>query len=189
MKPLDMFPSRVNALQARIKLDLANGAHLIVGIDGAGGVGKSTLAKRLAEEFDGRLVSLDDYLDDHKGTYIPHLNYQRLKNDIYVLLSQDTPVLAIEGLCLLAALEQVGTNPDILVYIKCLDQDGEWYDEAICNENRELNEVLDYLSKYETLPGIGDSDRELATYHNKYRPVAKADFVLSKVIGPGHDIF
>ena len=184
-----MSANRLGTLQTRIRHELSSRAHLIVGIDGAPGVGKSTLAKQLTEEFDGLSVSLDDYLDAHKGTYLPHLDFQRLKKDIHAHLDQDAPLLTIEGLCLPAVLDKVGTNPNILVYIKCLDNDGEWHDQAICDENRDLTQILRYIKKYETLIGIGDSDKELARYHNNYRPTARADFILSRIIGPDHDIF
>lgn len=184
-----MALNQLDLLKRRISLKLISHTSIIVGLDGACGVGKSTLAKRLLEEFEGSLVSLDDYLEPHNGGYIEYLGYQKLNKDIHNLLSQNTSLLITEGICLLAALERVGISLDIFVYIKSIDQYGKWNDQSICGENRDLPQILESISRYESLPGIGNSDRELATYHKRYSPVAKADFILSKLIGSSQDFF
>jgi uridine kinase len=56
----------------------------IVSVDGWTGSGKSTVAKAVADRIGCACVSLDDYLDRHRGGYLEHLDYPKLKADLVI---------------------------------------------------------------------------------------------------------
>jgi hypothetical protein len=122
----------------------------IIGIDGYYGAGKTTLADALSAAIGIRNAHLDDYLHRHQGSYVSSLRFP----DLSVAL-RNLPVI-VEGLCLLAVLDQLGMKPDLLIYV-----DGGLPDShAGSAEDSELA-------------------RELLDYHRKWRPADAAHVLYS----------
>jgi len=74
-----------------------------IAIDGRDGAGKTSLAIVLQNRLGGTLVSLDDYLVENRGGYVPNLKTGELKATLATAIR---PII-IEGVCILAALERV----------------------------------------------------------------------------------
>ena len=53
-----------------------------VGIDGTDGVGKSTLAKTLADELAFTLFSLDDYLEHGRCGFVKYIQFDHLRAEV-----------------------------------------------------------------------------------------------------------
>ncbi len=70
--------------------------RIIIGIDGPAAAGKSTLAYKIAEDFDGSIFHMDDYFltDDlrteHRlGTPGGNVDYERMHKEIFTNLTND----------------------------------------------------------------------------------------------------
>jgi hypothetical protein len=171
----------------------------IIGVDGTDGVGKTTLANVLREVVGGSVVCLDEFVVNNRGRYIPHLRHRDLKT---TLADRDRPVI-IEGVCLLAALDAVSVEADVLIYIKRVASYGYWYDEETCDPEeqeeeliRRLSEEAEAFAKLE-VPPAGDLDpvettagsltplrEEIIRYHFKYRPSWRAQIVFLRLSDP-----
>ena len=161
---------------------------ILISIDGVGGTGKSTLARAIASITSSRVVSVDDYLIPYKGSYLPHLRYEDLENDLKAAETHHLQFVIIEGLCVLAVLERLHRQPDIAVYIRRVDEYGEWSDKFYYSEDNDLDEVLERLTEidahYPDMPGIGDKDRELVRYHIQKRPITHSQYVYDRARQP-----
>jgi len=162
----------------------AEGRQPLISVDGLGGTGKTTIAMKIAEVCRGKLISVDDYLIPRQGSYLAHIRYNELARDIGIARkSPDTPVV-VEGLCIRGVLRTLGEIADVTVYVRRVDEFGRWTDEHFCSEENDLDEVLEELGRFESLPGIGDQDREAARYHIEEKPISRADFVYDRVRRP-----
>jgi len=171
-----------------------------IGIDGKDGSGKTTLAQQLKETISCKLISLDDYVDEKKGSYVSNLYIEEIHKEI----DKKQPTV-IEGGCLLYAAELIGIKFDMLVYIKRIVPPEIWIDEDECNpknpvekfiENKE-RELQDFVhfekrldeknlnttAKSVELPKL---EKEMIRYHAKYRPVERADYVLKRIVYSNH---
>jgi hypothetical protein len=167
-----------NALISRIKECLQSKQPLVVGIDGASGAGKTSFAKLLCNELNGKHIEVDSYLHQHRGEYVSHLRLEILRKDVAASVE---PVSLIEGVCLLDILERIQITLDVLIYVKRVDTAGIWVDQNLCDTSRSLAKILEWLSHTESCagkPGIANLDRELATYHHKFQPVERADIIV-----------
>src|SRR5438874_5414131 len=54
----------------------------VIGIDGNDGAGKTYLARYIASKIHGEVVSLDDCIDQHKGSYIPNLRIEDIRTKV-----------------------------------------------------------------------------------------------------------
>jgi len=156
----------------------------LVAIDGLGGAGKTTLARRLAELAEGQSISVDDYVVPQQGSYLPHLRYDVLSRDLVAARESSAKVIVLEGLCIRSVLAKLESVPDVTVYVRRVDEYGEWTDEHYFSEDNDLEEILETFRRLETVPGIGDHDRETARYHILEKPISRADFVYDRVRQP-----
>lgn len=177
--------SLLNVLDVRIQKAISEGRAFIISIDGVGGTGKTTLAQTFSSKYTGVVLSLDNYLIPHKGTYIPNLRYDNLSDDLGMAI-KGARVIIIEGICALTVLEKLNQVPDYSIYTRSVDKSGNWNDEYYYSEENDLNEILNQLDKIEARhpdePDIADHDRELVHYHIEKRPITNADFVLDQYI-------
>jgi hypothetical protein len=94
--------------------DLRRRAPRIIGIDGELGAGKTTLAERLSAALLCPCVHLDSFLIPGQASYLPSIQYGRLA----AALAGVTGTVIIEGVCLLAVLEQLALAADYLVFVE-----------------------------------------------------------------------
>ena len=165
-----------------------------IAIDGTDGVGKTTLAVALQNSLGGTLVSLDDFVLEKHGGYVPYLKTVELKA---VLETINRPII-VEGVCVLSALERVFHERNVLIYVKRLASYGYWHDEDVCDPTEPVEELiarraeevgsfarLDAELSGEPLPEdkkprLTPLREEIIRYHARYRPSRYADIIFLK---------
>jgi hypothetical protein len=110
--PLPQSKALLRAIEAALG---PNRRPLLIAIDGADGVGKSSLASWLAWQLEMPAVSLDLFL-------IPKRNPIEWRTDdfacvIHSRLDQQRPVI-VEGVRVLDALDAIGKTVDYLIFIR-----------------------------------------------------------------------
>lgn len=189
----------VAQLSEELSRRLQGGSVKVIGIDGKDGAGKSYLATALSRTQGAEVLSLDEYVAGGQGGYTAYLDLAAIKHR---LISLGPPVI-IEGVCLLAAAEQIDVRIDIRIYVKRMGPCGTWQDEEECDPAlppeeliAELDTELKQFGKYDAIlggssPGVKenmeDCDvalpglvKELIRYHAKYRPASNADYVFER---------
>jgi hypothetical protein len=134
----------------------------IIGIDGALGCGKTTLARHLCNELQCESLHLDSYLLKGQGSFVSSIQYR----DLCDAIAHKKRPFILEGLCLLAVVEHLPLRPDFLVYV----------DPEVRFRNARKSPLL---------------QSEVREYIEKYSPRAKADAVISLEdlhMGSSHDV-
>ena len=145
---------RYEELLAQVQKELGpNRRSLLIAIDGADGVGKSSLASWLAWQLEMPSLHLDVYLV--RDTTPQQWRTDDLERAIRSRLDLGRPVI-IEGILLLDVLDKVGRTPAFLVYVQ--DQD----------EN-------------EDHPDASDLRKSLIDYRLRQKPEQRAKFKLAAV--------
>jgi hypothetical protein len=98
----------------------------IIAIDGRDGVGKSQLAAQLHERIGGTLISLDNYIEDALGIYVPALSINRLRKAVV----DAAPPRLVEGVCLHDVLKAIDCNSTVNIYVRRLIGGSYWCHEA-----------------------------------------------------------
>lgn len=162
----------------------------LIAIDGVDGSGKSRLASKLANKLGYVHINLDDYLEKHRGGFLGHIKYELLKTKMENI---EVPII-IEGVCLLAVLKKLKKDPDLLIYVKRMSDDGWWRDEGICEVSKDIHEFISKeingLKKFSELEAkmegkeldpeeckIPELREEIIRYHHEFRPHKKANIV------------
>ena len=136
----------------------------VIGIDGWTGVGKTTLAKSLADKVGGSTFDLDSALDRDQKAYVSAMRL----DEVCGAIAQSNGLLLVSGVCLREILNRAQCQIDAHIYIKRMATWG-WADE----------DELDGGS----LSAIGGSSggdalrKEMRLYHQLWSPHLKADFV------------
>jgi hypothetical protein len=165
---------------------------IVVAIDGVDGSGKSTVARELSEMLGIIHIDLDDYLEKNQGGYVNFLDYESLKNNI----KQTNAPIVIEGVCILAILNNLEIRHDLLVYIKRMFEFGYWKDDRFdINEDIETfiekaNVDFREFSKLDAQLGGDKYDpnncsipkltEEIFRYHHKFRPHEIANIIYER---------
>jgi len=132
---------------ARLAPLLCGLPKILVGIDGRDGVGKTTLARYLAWNFNISLVEGDLHMKD--GCQIPEYHLDELNRIIKRRLDR-RPVI-VESVGLFHLLEKLGRAPNFVIYCESNNADNDDPDNPVC--------------------------AWLNDYHKKYGPRDRADFV------------
>lgn len=174
-----------------LRSSYASGLARIIAVDGNDGVGKTTLALALQKAVGGTVVPLDEFVMENHGGYVPCLR----TSEFQVALDQAVRPAIVEGVCVLAALERVSHQPDVLIYVKRVDGDGYWHDEETCDLSEPVDELISRLAQEvaaidrfdaeqsgesppeEDTPGLTPLREEIIRYHAHYRPSRRADIV------------
>lgn len=139
----------------------------VVGIDGWTGVGKTTLAKALADALDGSIFDLDSALNRDCESYVPSLRL----GEIAEALAAPAGLLFVSGICLRQVLEQAGRAANAHIYVKRMATWG-WADE----------DELDGGSMPTLASKGGEAVRqEMRAYHELWRPHELADFEFQRL--------
>lgn len=164
-----------------------------IAIDGNDGVGKTGLAVELQNAVGGTVLSLDDFVLENYGGYVPFLRIAELEA---ALKASSCPCI-VEGVCILAALERISCQPDLLIYVKRIANYGFWHDESTCDPSEPVEELIERLSEQnarfaeldaelsgeplrdDVKPRLTPLRAEIIRYHARYRPSRRADIVFS----------
>lgn len=181
-----------SALVARLRSALPSA--VTIAIDGIHGAGKSMLARALHQALGGTLLSLDDFIHQNQGSFLPHLKVDELR----AALTAARPLVVLEGICMLAALDRLRFTPDLLIYVKRIDRHGVWDEESTGDPTesaetiirREAASARPFLEALgETPPADGESGldslrEEVIRYHCDFQPFRRAEIVyLNQVAG------
>ena len=152
------------------------------------------MATDLQAAVGGTVVSLDDFVSKNRGGYVPHLKTDKL---VAVSTKAHRPLI-VEGVCVLAVLQRVQLEPDLLVYVKRVDEDGYWYDESICDPSELVDDLVARLawevaevdrfarersgegSRAESTPKLTPLREEVIRYHATHRPSHKASIAFMR---------
>ena len=139
----------------------------IIGIDGWTGVGKTTLARLLAEELGGSFYDIDEALNRDHGRYLSALRL----NEIERALEKPRAFLFVSGICLRQVLDSISAKAEAHIYVKRMATWG-WADE----------DELTRGGLPEILGASGEQvRRELRSYHDRWTPHLTADYELHRV--------
>lgn len=162
-----------------------------IAIDGTDGVGKTTLAGALQAAVGGTVVSLDDFVSEKRGGYLPHLRTAELK----AALETSSHPCIVEGVCVLAAMARVSHEAQVLIYVKRLTSYGYWHDEDTCDPAEPVEELIARLARDVAALGRFDAEasgetvpederpaltplrEEIIRYHALYRPSRRAEII------------
>jgi hypothetical protein len=134
----------------------------IVGIDGWTGVGKTTLAKSLAEAMGGRAYDLDSALNRDQRAYTSALRLHEIADEVAL----STGLLLVSGVCLRQVLQDAERSADLHIYIKRMAAWG-WAEE---------DEIAGI--DFPEFPGASGEilRQEMRLYHRKWQPELRADY-------------
>jgi len=176
-------------LEAAIPDAIDQGTYLIA-VDGMDGVGKTTLSKKLGAALSARVVHLDDFIQQNEeGLYVKFIELEPLGQAI-MRVTSSAPCVIVEGVCVLAVLDQLGVLPGFHVYVKELKFGRLWQhkdklygsaatlDEKLAQED-ELNQKFAELEP--EVEGLAPDNlrRDLIRYHWRYRPDEHANVVFA----------
>lgn len=152
----------------------------IVSIDGIDGVGKSTLACKIAEELSLPCIEIDTFVQKQQGGYIDHINYDRLSESIKQAMIADH-VIILEGICIQQVLKRLSLNSNTKVYVKVIrviGNHGLWMDQIqFFPPDKSADEMIaERKVKRYSLGHVGDIIR----YHYTFKPHENADYIFER---------
>lgn len=140
----------------------------IVSIDGCAGCGKTSLMRELASSLRCGTIDLDHFIKRKRGRFMRALRLNELRT---ALERADTELVLLAGVCAIEALNEVGRSAELSVYVQRISKSGVPGDQPIIDAEEEgSDEPLQ-----PDLPGA--LDRELKSYHARFRPRRSADVV------------
>ena len=152
--------TRVDAL-ASLLADLNNGPA-IIGVDGWSGVGKTTLARNLANAVKGSAYDIDSALDRDKKSFVPSLRL----DEIRTALSSPARIIFVSGVCLRQVLQGATVSAVAHIYLKRMASWG-WADE---------DELVEQNNAVALAEGGGILRQEMRDYHAEWQPHIEADY-------------
>jgi len=170
----------------------------LISVDGLSGIGKSFLSKKISEIKNCKYIDIDgDYLIPNDGLYLDFIKYEKLKNDIFEIISNEK-IAVVDGICILEVLNRIGFKPDLKVYVKRIHiqqwRDGKHIDYSKDVEHA-LTAIRDELQRFENdaayiedrEPTIIDSSREdmndeTVRYHYLYHPDIVSDLTFNRIM-------
>ena len=149
----------------------------IVSIDGVDGVGKSTLACKIAEEMSLPYIEIDTFVQEQQGGYIDHIDYDRLSESIKQAIITNH-VIILEGICVQQVLKKLGLNSYAKVYVKVIDNYGFWMDQIrFFPPDKSADEMIaERKAKRFSLGHVEDIIR----YHYTFKPHENTDYIFER---------
>lgn len=149
----------------------------IVSIDGVDGVGKSTLACKVAEEMSLPCIEIDTFVQEQQGGYIDHIDYDRLSESIKQAIITNH-VIILEGICVQQVLKKLSLNSYAKVYVKVIDYYGFWMDRIrLFPPDKSADEMIaERKAKRFPLGHVEDIIR----YHYTFQPHENADYIFER---------
>jgi hypothetical protein len=169
-------------LHSMLRSLMPNVRRVCIGIDGMLGAGKTCLVGKLYPLLGAKVISLDDYVDKQRGTYVPHIRCQEVRTTVEAAIS---PIL-IEGTCLRAVSERCGITIHIHVYVRRLSANSLiWHEDDICLGETPVDELKQKERELRALTGcedvVDEQREELIDYHALWKPVQHADVIFDVI--------
>jgi len=156
------------------KLNLKSSAKLI-SVDGFSGTGKGMVSTYLNEILSIPVVYLDDFFP--RGGKFPETFRSENFSAAIAKLNQSSSVI-VDGIMVQEVLARVNIKPDLLLYVKRMNQYGIWLDSFKLEKFIRLGED-DHTSKYDPFQD------QLVQYHLRVLPHERADIIFELVEGAG----
>lgn len=149
----------------------------IISIDGVDGVGKSTLACKIAEELSLPHIEIDTFVQDQQGGYIEYMNYDRLSERIRqsVIVNQ---VIIVEGICVQEVLKKLSINSNAKVYVKKIDNKRFWMDQMRFFPPDKSVEAM--IAERKTKRFSLGHVEDIIRYHYAFKPHENADYLFER---------
>lgn len=146
---------------------------IIIALDGFTGSGKSHLAGELQRDLGACVVHTDEYVcgSDESAPYLYRLDYKRLRSDVN-RASRNSSMITIEGICLRQVLYRASFSASIFVYVKCLANNGLWYEKF---------HLEDFIAGNEISENRIEPHRSDYSYHVIERPHERADIIFQRI--------
>lgn len=149
----------------------------IISIDGVDGVGKSTLACKIAEELNVPHIEIDAFVQAEQEGYIKYIDYDRLGERIVQDLISNQMII-VEGICVQQVLEKLSLTPYASVYVKVIDSYGFWMDQIrLFPPDRSVGEMID--ERKAKCFSLGHVE-EIIRYHYTFKPHENADCIFER---------
>lgn len=149
----------------------------IFSIDGVDGVGKSTLAYKIAKELNLLHIEIDTFVQEQQSGYIDFIDYDRLGESIKQAITTNQ-VIILEGICVQQVLKKLSLNSYAKVYVKVIDNYGFWMDRIrFFPPDKSADEMIaERKSKRFSLGHVEDIIR----YHYTFKPHENADYIFER---------
>jgi len=149
----------------------------IISIDGVDGVGKSTIACKIAEELSLPYIEIDTFVQEQQGGYIDHIDYDRLSESIKQAIITKQMII-LEGICVQQILKKLGLNSYTKIYVKVIDNYGFWMDQIrFFPPDKSADEMIaERKAKGFSLGHVEDIIR----YHYTFKPHENADYIFER---------
>jgi hypothetical protein len=180
--------THVSQLARALRRVLPRKRHTLVAVDGVDHSGKTPLAIGLAERLPATVISVDHFLNRHRGSYLRSLRWRQLRQTIIA----QSGIVILEGVCVRFVLSRLRLRAFRHIYVKSVSEHGVWSDERECEihepietfleQEREDARVVERLLGTDS-PGASDSNyvasfrEEIIRYHASSLPSRRADFV------------
>ncbi|MFZ5813578.1 MAG: shikimate kinase [Thermodesulfobacteriota bacterium] len=162
--------SSIDVLFDALKFDTQH--PTIVSIDGNMGVGKSTLAREIADGLGFDIFDLDCYLSEKvtaENGYVGTICFNNLLRDVEESLFSMRSII-VEGVCVLNVLERIGINPSVKIYVDEID----FAADSNFVRQRSSTVIL------EDIPNGAYLSCEIQRYHKSMTPYKIADIVFER---------
>lgn len=143
----------------------------IISVDGVDGVGKSTLAQRLAADLDLPYVEVDEFVQPEQGGYVDYVGYDLLK----VVVEPYGLGMVIEGICIKHVLSRLAIDEFLSIYVRRTEESGLWLDMIrLFPPDGSADEVVEER-RASGLP-LGHIE-EIIRYHYSFLPHTTSDYI------------
>jgi len=163
-------------LAKRLRDRLRQTPALLVGVDGWIGAGKTRLAYCMACRTGSHVIDLDDFLDGTQGMYLERLDYNRLGKLIRRYRDAGGSII-IAGICILAVLQKLPLKLDVLIYVKRINDHGQWIDKGECDEQEGGTPTGHSFPE-----SIATAGKQVSRYHREFRPRSAATVIFVRTV-------
>jgi len=161
---------------------LARDAKGILSLDGFPDVGKSTLARKLAEETGFAVVSTDVFMRPGREKFWTLLRYPDLKEHLAQVLARSRMAI-LDGCASIYVLRELGQEPCASIYVKRVaGSDGRWVHEPLIEAGKDARKLLEIQETSKLQGGMGFNylHFDLVPYHLAEEPHLRSDFVFQQ---------
>lgn len=151
----------------------------LIGFDGINGVGKTHLARKLADGFSVTRLKIDDFLIGNGEPYVSQIRYDALQEKT----AKSSRPIVIDGVCLLEVAERCHFKLAAHIYVRLIGGKGSCADERFRIEQGDVEQLASFRRSALRAMNKGSCNKagrlpiQIAQYHRDYKPKSVADFV------------